>query len=170
MTSITQNPCNSNCEWHGCYRHGSEYDDAVIFPADVCPFLYHSLYPYYLGLLYRANMQDIWVCCPAMNGVDCLVRSHNNNDLIEPYTRDGIPFDERIVYAEVVKVGDCPHGHTKGQLLLFPTPYKQKYICPAGLNNLFPFLDLELPKCIDPKNIRCPDWKDVITYDITRAI
>lgn len=161
MQNIIQNPCDAQCPWHGKHPHGRDYQPFEVFPQGICPFLYHALYPYYLGLLYEAKMQDIWVCCPGENGVDCLVRRETNNE-----TFPWIAPDWWVIYAEVVKVGECPHCHYEGQKLLFPTAFKDRYMCPAGLNNLFPFLDLEVPNCINKKNVRCPDWKDNISYEI----
>lgn len=158
---ITQNPCDSQCPWHGCHPQGNEYAREAILPNDVCPFLYHSLYPYFLGLLYNADMQDIWACCPGERGVDCYVRKVNNDDQFED-----IPADWWVIYAEIENVGDCPHGHYKGEKIVFPTAFKKDFICPAGLNNIFPFLPLGVPACINREKLRCPDWKDNITYSI----
>jgi hypothetical protein len=152
---IKQLPCKAQCPWHGCHPDGKEYTDKDIFPQGVCPFLYHSLYPYFLGLLYGADMNDIWVCCPAEKGVDCYVRKDTAKGQDGWWT----------IYAEVVNVDECPHGHIVGSKLIFPTAHKSEFICPAGLNNILPFLDLEVPKCINPKRLRCPDWKDNITYE-----
>jgi hypothetical protein len=71
-----------------------------------------------------------------------------------------------VIYAEIVKVGDCPHGHKQGENIIFPTCWKHWYMCPAGVNNIFPFMDIEIPKCINKNNLRCPDWKNTIFYSI----
>jgi len=171
LPTIKQHPCNAQCPWHGTYKDGKEYDKDSIFPDGICPFLYHSLYPYFLGLLYHADMQDIWVCCPAEKGVDVLVRRQINAE--PPYYKpkfESVNRDWWVIYAEVVNEPECPYKHYKGQRLLFPTADKKQWLCPAGLNNMWPFLKLEIPTCINLKNIRCPDWKDTITYDITRFI
>jgi len=152
--NIKQNPCNAVCPWHGCHKDGKEYEPCEIIPAGICPFLYHSLYPYFLGLLYHADMQGIHVCCPGENGVDCYVYKNTADD------------GRWTIFAEIVKVGQCPHNHFVGEIIIFPTAHKKQYLCPAGLNNIFPFLDLEIPSCINKKKIRCPDWKDNITYEI----
>jgi hypothetical protein len=156
LPNIKQLPCNAKCGW--CHKEG--YDKAILFPHNICPFLYHSIYPYFLGLLYHADMQDIWVCCPAEKGVDVLVRRIVNNGKFP------VPPDWWVIYAEVVNVGECPHGHTVGSELIFPTAHKQSYICPAGVNNIFPFLDIEVPSCINKKKLRCPDWKDTVFYEV----
>jgi len=158
LLNITQHECKGVCPWH---KEGRDYSFAEIFP-NVCPYLYHSLYPYFLGLLYGAeSMQDIWVCCPAEFGVDTYVRKVDNRGEFD------IPDDWWVIYAEVVKVnGDCPHGHEVGDKIVFPTCWKKKYICPAGVNNIFPFLDLEVPKCINKKRLRCTDWKQDVYYGI----
>ena len=158
LLNITQHECKGVCPWH---KEGRDYSFAEIFP-NVCPYLYHSLYPYFLGLLYGAeSMQDIWVCCPAEFGVDTYVRKVDNRGEFD------IPDDWWVIYAEVVKVnGDCPHGHEVGDKIVFPTCWKKKYICPAGVNNIFPFLDLEVPSCINKKRLRCTDWKQDVYYSI----
>ena len=154
---ITQHECKGVCAWHGKERG---YSFSELFP-DVCPYLYHSLYPYFLGLLYGADMQDIWVCCPAEHGVDTLVRKSANNFLPD------VSGDWWVIYAEVVKVnGDCPYGHKVGDKIVFPTCWKNKYLCPAGVNNLFPFLDLDIPECINKDRVRCTDWKQDVHYKI----
>ncbi len=156
---ITQPPCNAKCGW--CHKEGKKYSIGNIFPHDICPILYHSLYPYFLGLLYEAKMQDIWVCCPAEKGVDVLVRRETNEN-----TFPSIKYDWWVIYAEIVNAGKCPFGHYDGEKLLFPTTNKKQYLCPAGLNNIFPFWELEIPKCINKKKLRCPDWKDTVTYEM----
>jgi len=158
---IKQHVCESDCPWHGCHADGKEYSDNEILPRGICPFLYHSLYPYFLGLLYHADMQDIWVCCPAEKGVDVLIRREEPN-----HSFGHVPPHWWVIYAEVVNVGECPNGHVLGQKLLFPMNDKLNHLCPAGLNNVFPFLDLEVPKCINPKRLRCPDWRDTIYYEV----
>ena len=40
------------------------------------------------------------------------------------------------------------------------------YMCPAGFNNLFPFLKIDIPSCIDFNQVRCPDWQENIYYRI----
>jgi len=154
---IKQLPCKAQCPWHGCHPDGKEYTPDEIFPHGVCPYLYHSLYPYFLGLLYGAEeMQNIWVCCPAEHGVNCYVRKDTMDD------------GWWTIYAEITSIGEgCPYNHYKGQTIIFPTGNKKQYLCPAGVNNIFPFLDLEVPSCINKKKIKCPDWKDPIYYDIT---
>lgn len=129
--------------------------------AGTCPILYHTLYPYFLGLYYHADMQDIWVCCPAEKGVDVLVRRETNNGQFL-----NIPDDWWVIYAEIVKIGSCPYKHYIGEKLVFPTYDKPAFMCPAGVNNILPFLNIELPKCINLNKLRCPDWKADVFYKI----
>ena len=156
LPDITQHPCKTQCGWS--HPEGRTYTDTF---AGMCPILYHTLYPYFLGLLYHADMQDIWVCCPAEKGVDVLVRRE------EPNRSFGhIPPHYWVIYAEVVKVGDCPHGYQLGSKILFPTAYKYMHMCPAGVNNILPFLNINIPPCINLKKLRCPDWKEDVFYEI----
>jgi hypothetical protein len=152
LPDITSNHDCAKCNWRG---------DQTGFEND-CPILLHSLYPYFLGLLYKADMQNIWVCCPAEHGIDVLIRRETNNGQFPD-----VPNDWWVIYAEVVKVnGDCDYEYILGEKILFPTCYKKEFICPAGVNNIFPFLDIEVPKCINKKKLRCPDWKDTVYYEI----
>ena len=154
---VIQHPFCGTCPWHS---KGRDYCGEEIF-AGACPILYHSLYPYFLGLLYHADMQDIWVCCPAETGVDVLVRRE------EPNRSFGhIPPDYWVIYAEVVKVGACPHGYEVGMKILFPTAYKEQHMCPAGVNNIFKFMNMKIPECINMKKLRCPDWKNTVHYSL----
>jgi hypothetical protein len=43
---------------------------------------------------------------------------------------------------------------------------RTKYACPAGINNAFPFMKHEIPKCINMKRLRCPDWLENVYYSI----
>ena len=157
--NIIQHPCKTQCGWS--HPEGREYNEYYTF-RDTCPILYHTLYPYFLGLFYNADMQNIWVTCPAEKGIDLLVRCETNNEQFY-----GVLPDWWVIYAEVVEVhGECPYFHHIGQKILFPTCYKSKYICPAGLNNIFPFLNIESPKCINLKRLHCPDWKEDVFYSI----
>ena len=159
MMMISQLPCKTKCGWS--HPEGKVYNEFYAY-FDACPILNHTLYPYFLGLYYKADMQDIWVCCPAEKGVDVLVRRENNNGTIY-----GVPDDWWIIYAEVVKVhGHCPHDYNVGDRIFFPCFCKSKFMCPAGLNNIFPFLNAEVPSCINPKRLRCPDWKEDVYYSI----
>jgi hypothetical protein len=146
---IKRLPCKSKCQWTGDIDFGGQ-----------CPFLLHSLYPYFLGLLYGAKeMQDIWACCPAEKSVNVIIHC----DFID------LSRNLRNIYAEVVEVeGKCPHGYDIGVKIYFPTFLKAAYICPAGINNIFPFLDLEIPPCINKKKLRCPDWKEDIYYEVKK--
>jgi len=151
LSTIKRLPCQSKCGWTGTETFG-----------DHCPFLLHSLYPYFLGLLYKADMQDIWACCPAEYGIDTVMSRETNNKLFPD-----VPDDWWVIYAEVVKVnGYCQYGYMAGDKILFPVCHKENYICPAGINNIFPFLNLEIPKCINLNKLHCPDWKEDIFYKV----
>ncbi|MFA5151029.1 MAG: hypothetical protein WC554_00570 [Clostridia bacterium] len=107
-------------------------------------------------------MQDIWACCPAEYGIDTVIRREANNKLFPD-----VPDDWWVIYAEVVKVnGYCQYGYMAGDKILFPVCHKEDYICPAGINNIFPFLNLEIPKCINLNKLHCPDWKEDIYYKV----
>ena len=134
----------------------------------VCPILWHTLYPYFLGAVFGAkygynDQGDCQVCCPAEYGVDLLVR-------VRPYDKymKGVPKKWRdVIHAKVERVnGPCDYNHTEGDTILFPTYAKDKYLCPAGIYNLFPFLKIKVPSCINLHRLRCPDWKENIYYDI----
>ena len=151
----------TECPWHGT---------TFPIPDNVCPILWHTLYPYFLGAVFGAkygyNKQgDCQVCCPAEYGVDVLVK-------VRPYDKRMIevPKDWRdVIHAEVVKVnGPCDYNHKEGAVVLFPTYAKDKYLCPAGVFNLFPFLKIKVPSCINPYRLRCPDWKENIYYSLEK--
>ncbi len=161
LLNIKQNPCDSKCQWHGCNPNGKTYEQNRILSGNVCPFLYHSLYPYFLGLLYHADMENIWVCCPGENGVNALIHKRYGSGV-------DIPPDKFVIYAEIINDPICPHGHRKGETITYPGLWMNDYMCPAGLNNIFPFLDLEIPSCINLDHLRCPDWKDNISYSIKK--
>lgn len=156
---IKQLPFNkSNCPWHK-NKNGAEYKDYGnnnLIPSGCCPFLYHSLYPYFLGLLYGADMNGIHVGCPAEKGVYTYVYKEDNNGIVPT-----MPDDYHVIYAEIVSGCD---RHYKGQKIIFPDMHKSYYMCPAGFNNIFPFLNFEVPDCITGK-MRCPDWKEDIFYE-----
>ena len=160
----------TNCPWHRHHaKNGHVYKNKEIFKNGVCPILYHTLYPYFLGALYGAKFTyneqgDCHVCCPAEKGIDVLVK-------VRPYDKgfgDEVPSDWRdVIHAEVVKVnGECDYNHKVGDRFVFPTCTKTDFICPAGVNNIFPFLDVPIPSCINTKKLRCPDWLEDIYYSI----
>lgn len=166
LAGITQ------CPWHKNEKEtGRLYTADHIFTNKVCPIMYHALYPYFLGALFGAryayNEQgDCNVCCPAEYGVDVLVKVRPNDGTFD---RE-VPSDWRdVIHAEVVAVhGECDYGHKVGDRFIFPTPrgMRTTYACPAGINNLFPFLSIEKPKCINLSRLRCPDWQENIYYSL----
>lgn len=169
--SLIQHPleCPKKCPWHRNHVEGKHYTYAEIFPNNVCPLLCHSIYPYFLGLLYGAKFSwneqgDCNVNCPAAGGVDVIVKKRPNDGSFDLRIPNSM---EYVIHAEIIKVHDvCPKGHQEGDIIIFPTCMKEHYMCPAGLNNIFPLIDFELPSCIDSNNLRCPDWNDVIRYSV----
>ena len=136
-----------------------------------CPFMLHTLYPYFLGAFYGAKYGynekgDCQVCCPAEKSVDVLVKVRPNDGSFP----EEVPANWRdVIHAEVVKVnGDCPHGYTVGTRILFPTYAKGDHICPSLVHTIFPvILILEewiLPKCINSDKLRCTDWMEEVYY------
>ena len=167
--TIVQNPLpeEKRCLWHKDHLDGRSYSEEELFPNRVCPFLYHSIYPYFLGLHFGAKFSwnelgDANTNCPAAKGVDVIVKKRPNDGSFDPRIPSSM---QHVIHAEVYDVhGECPYGHKRGDIIVFPTCMKQYYLCPAGINNVFPFLKLDVPSCIDPSNLRCPDFNDVITY------
>ncbi|MDX8551890.1 hypothetical protein KHC33_01070 [Methanospirillum sp. J.3.6.1-F.2.7.3] len=167
---ITQLPGETKCPWHSENQEkGKQYLWEDIFPSNLCPIMYHTLYPYFLGALFGAKYSyndqgDCHVCCPAEKGVDVLVKVRPNDGLFEP----GVPSDWRdVIHAEVIKVnGVCDYGYKIGDRFVFPTCMMKKFLCPAGFNNIFPFLTFDIPSCINLKKLRCPDWLENIYYSI----
>lgn len=157
---IEQLPGQKLCQWHR-KREGQTFKEEDILPNGVCPWLYHTLYPYFLAFLYGAKFDfneegDVHVSCPAVEGVNTIVRKRDNDGTFDPRIGSDMKF---VIFGEVVKVkGHCPYGHKEGDRILFPTCMPQHYMCPAAFNNIFPFLDLEPPSCIDKDHLRCPDW------------
>jgi hypothetical protein len=155
---ITQLPAESTtCPWN---------NNGIIF-GRFCPILYHTLYPYFLGLLFGAkfgsgNGEDVYVCCPAEKGIDTIVKKRPNDGSFGDSVPDGW---RDVIYAEVIHNHGCER-HGFGSRLVFPSCRKNKYVCPAGINNMFPFLNLPLPSCINLKKLRCPDWKENIYYSL----
>jgi uncharacterized repeat protein (TIGR04076 family) len=120
-----------------------------------------------LGLLYGAHFQftpegDCNVCCPAVDGVDVIVRKRPNDGSFDKRIPSIICF---IIFAEVVKAhSGCSYGHKAGQRFVFPTCMKSHFMCPAAFNNIFPLLLKDPPACIDRARVRCPDWATPILF------
>jgi uncharacterized repeat protein (TIGR04076 family) len=174
MIQVRQCVGKTDCAWHKAHSwDGHVYIEPEIFTGDVCPILWHTLYPYFLGALFGAryhyNKQgDCPVCCPAEFGIDVFVKVRPNDGKfpaeVQADWRD-------VIHAEVVKVnGLCDYGHKVGDRFVFPTcrAMMQRYACPAGINNLFPFLQIKRPKCINLARMRCPDWQENIYYSLER--
>lgn len=167
MLRIQQLNTQAICRAHRS-SPGRVFTEEEILPDGICPWLYHSVYPYFLALIYGARFDfneygDVHVCCPAADGVDCIVRKRENDGTFGEKVGSNV---QTLAFAEIVRAGACPHGHRIGQRYVFPSVMKDHYLCPAGLNNLFPLLRLEPPSCIDRNRIRCPDWKDTILFNI----
>lgn len=144
----------NNCGWH---KDGKQRE-----AFNCCPILYHSLYPYFLALFYGAK-GEFNVCCPAEKGVRCVVKKvkkdGNWNDCNLPKKW------KTVIFADIVNIGKC-EDILEYQVVIFPGSAQNKYICPAGINNIFPFLKLDIPKCINLKRLRCPDWKENVYYSV----
>jgi len=158
----------SKCEVCPYHTEEKSFEDKTIFPNNICPILYHTIYPYFLSLFYGAKFDynkkgDCNVGCPAINGVDTLIKKRENNGLFDSRISKDMKF---VIFAEVINVGECPNKHKIGDKFIFPTCMKEYYICPGGLNNVFPFIDIEIPKCIDKTKLRCPDWNVNIMYNL----
>jgi uncharacterized repeat protein (TIGR04076 family) len=163
-------PGKTDCPWHKAHQEtGKVFREDEIFTGRVCPIMFHTLYPYFLGALFGAKYAynehgDCQVCCPAEKGVDVIVKVRPNDGAFE----EGVPSDWRdVIHAEVVAVnGHCDYGHKVGDRFVFPTCMKTRYACPAGIHNMFPFLKIETPSCINPRRLRCPDWKENVYYSL----
>ena len=139
-------------------------------PRDMCPILWHTLYPYFLGFVFGANYGNEGgscnVGCPAELGVDLVVKKTPK----DPWNMQmwDVPDKWRdVIHAEVVKVnGLCHYGHKEGEIFLFPTFAKENFMCPALIYNAFPFM-VGRPemRCITER-LRCPDWKENVFYEL----
>ena len=164
-------PGETNCPWHkDCKNTGRLYEHHEVFTSNVCPIMWHTLYPYFLGMVFGAkytyNEQgDCHVCCPAEFGVDVLVKKRPYDD---SFKEQGVREDWRdLIHAEVMKVnGACDYHHEVGDKFVFPTCFMTKAPCPAGVFNAFPFLNIEVPKCINKDRLRCPDWLENVYYKL----
>jgi len=164
-------PGETQCEWHRDWKTtGRLYTQEEMFTSKVCPILWHTLYPYFLGAVFGAKYTynehgDCHVCCPAEFGVDVLVKVRPYD---ESFKDQGVREDWRdLIHAEVVKVnGKCDCGHQVGDKFVFPTCFKSKAPCPAGVHNLYPFLTIEKPSCINMQRLRCPDWMENVYYAV----
>jgi hypothetical protein len=157
---------NTNCPWHkDDPKEGREYLTLL----NQCPFAFHSLYPYFLGFVFGANygknvQGDCQVCCPAEKGVDFMVKKRPYEKRFGPV----VPTPWRdVIHAEVITVnGPCEYKYEPGEIIFFPTFNKEDHMCPAGLFNLFPFLNFPVPACINKSKLRCPDWNENVYYSI----
>jgi len=160
--------CENTCAYH-TNKKGKLFVEEEILPDGVCPWLYNTVYPYFLGLLYGARFDfnkegDCNVCCPATHGVDTIVRLRSNDGSFGPRIEKDTKF---VIYAEIIKVnGNCPYGHREGQKIPFPTCMKMHFMCPAAFHNAFSVMKPNIPSCIDKNNLRCPDWANAISLGL----
>lgn len=136
-----------------------------------CPIMWHTLYPYFFGALFGAKYGynesgDCQVCCPAEFGVDTIVKVKPNDGKFPGW----VPANwKNVIHAEVVKVnGFCSYDYQVDERIVFPTCLKKRFRCPAGIHNMFPFLNIRVPKCINPKRVRCPDWKENVYFSVEK--
>lgn len=163
---IQQGNNQKDCFWHKD-RPGRIFENDEIFPSNMCPILYHTLYPYFLGFHFGARYSynkegDCQVSCPAAKGVDTIVRKRDNDG---SHDKRILPERRHVIFADVVRVhGDCPCKHKVGDRFIFPDCMKEYYMCPAALNNIFPFLRVQAPPCISMNQLRCPDWEKPVFF------
>ena len=170
MIKVRHLPGKTSCPWHKNEQEtGWVYTVRDIFTSGVCPIMFHTLYPYFLGAVFGAKYHynkdgDCQVCCPAEHGVDVIVKVRHSDGTFG----GGVPDDWRdVIHAEVIAVhGNCDYKHKVGDKFVFPTCMKTKFACPAGINNMFPFLNIPIPKCINIKKLRCTDWLENVYYSI----
>src|SRR4030066_2046587 len=117
-------PGKTECKWHKKHsKKGHLYTVDEIFASKICPIMFHTLYPYFLGAIFGAKYRyndegDCQVCCPAEKGVDVLVKVRPNNG---SYGDDVTNDWRNVFHAEVIKVnGHCDFGHQVGDILIFP--------------------------------------------------
>ncbi len=171
---ITQLPPSNEttCVWHAHNQAGKDYEHGEILPDKACPWLYNTLYPYFLGFHFGAKYHyneagDCNVGCPAAKGVDTMVRKVANDPSVDPRIEKDWRY---LAYAEITAVhGDCPYQHEVGQKILFTTGMPKHFMCPAGFHNIFPLMRLQPPSCIDMARLRCPDYEDVILFDASKV-
>jgi len=163
-------PAKTDCKWHNQYEDsGYSYSLEEMIPEGFCPIMFHTLYPYFLGAIFGAkytyNEQgDCHVCCPAKHSVDVLVKVRDNDG---SFGEDVVAGWRNVFFAEVVKVnGPCDFEYCVGDKLIFPISNRKRYMCSASVNSMFPFLNIDIPNCIDLDKIRCPDWKESVYYSL----
>jgi uncharacterized repeat protein (TIGR04076 family) len=158
----------TTCPWHAQNEEGRGYEQEEIVYEGTCPWLYHTLYPYFLGFHFGARYHynengDCNVGCPAAKGVDTIVRKVENDPSADPRIEEDWRY---LAYAEVTAVhGDCPYKHHVGEKILFTTGMPKHFLCPAAFNNVFPLMRLKPPSCIDMSKMRCPDYEDVVYFE-----
>lgn len=165
---LKQNKNEIGCPYHPKGTTKTFQKDEI-YPYGICEWLYYSAYPYMLGILYGADFRyneqgDAWVMCPAKNGCKTLVRKREHPGVFDDKRIK--PFNNFVIYVEVVNVGECPANHKVGDKFPFPTCMKEHYMCPAVWYQSFPMQKIEVPECMNQGEIRCPDWKSDVTIDL----
>ena len=72
------------CAFHKKNKDGKNYESSEILPHNMCPWLYHTLYPYYLTLLHGGKFDwnergGVQVGCPAAEGINLVVKKRDND-------------------------------------------------------------------------------------------
>lgn len=156
---IEQCSCDARCRAHK-ERQGKVYSEHNILPDGICPVLFHSLYPYFLGMTDHVKQWDYvdgtdLIACPALNGVRCVVH------------RVPHPTKKYEIVARVVEVGSCPNRHKERDSFTFTNTRKDDFMCAAGWFNMALFLKLPeyIKECCADK-FRCPDWNGSIEFKV----
>ena len=88
------------------------YSLASIVPADLCPFAYYSLIPYWLSFRqgawfrWRMNKDDVICQCPAPDGAVFLVKREKDTS------------GKIVVKAQVVSAGKCLQKYASGRVFV----------------------------------------------------
>lgn len=152
---IKQLSCSEKCRAHPYSKIGKDYDEAELFPDGICPRLYFTLYPYFLGIENGAwsESKEIWAACSAPRGCDCWVRKGNGKE----------------VHAVVECANGCPR-HKKGDKFIFMNTRRDHFMCAALVHEAYPYIwpDLNIPQCGSKNIVFCPDWKNPIAVELKR--
>ena len=143
-------------------RKGKVWNEAAILPDKICPLLYHSLYPYWLGL--TKGVAWDWsegtdlISCPASRGTIQVVVG-----------RIPHPRKKYEIFGRVVTANECPRGHKEGDTFIFANTRRDSVLCPALWYHAFPFIRLPkyIKKCCSAANVRCPDWNGVVYGEVS---
>ena len=158
---------NHGCRSHPPGKEGCIFHADEIVPAGVCPWLWYSLYPYFLGMSMKEPCRgdyneygDIQVGCAAEHGCNCVVKRRANDGSF------GVGNNvKQVVFALVADAQDCPRHHYP-ETILFTNTRKDDFACAALWYQAFPFSRPEVPPCIRRERIRCSDWQKAIIGEI----